>query len=107
MECPTETEPGAAARTCTGGGAVSFQGACAKAAARRHFVWAAVAAALSHFTFLVSQEDSFSPIDSFQGGTHPWFPPRQHLLKVRRVAGLLKRSVGSYGRPIDWGMAQL
>nr|XP_037839976.1 uncharacterized protein LOC119619026 isoform X2 [Chlorocebus sabaeus] len=54
-----ETEPRIAARGLHGGGAGSFQGACAKPGSRRHFVSAAVAVAPSHFMFLARRERSF------------------------------------------------
>lgn len=80
-----ETEPGAAAKTCAGGGAGPVQGACAKPTPRRHFVWAAAAAGLSHFMFLARGQRSLSTVDSFQCGTRPRFSPGQHLVKVGGV----------------------
>ncbi|TEA39610.1 hypothetical protein DBR06_SOUSAS3410051, partial [Sousa chinensis] len=69
-----------------GGGAGSFQSACAEPVSRRHFVWAAVAAGLPYFMFLARRERNLYPVDSFNCGNHPPFPPGQHLVKIGRVA---------------------
>lgn len=98
-----ETEPRIAARGLHGGGAGSFQGACAKPGSRRHFVSAAVAVAPSHFMFLARRERSFHQVDWFLCVRPPPFPPGQHLVLAGGVSELSERSVGGYGCPIDWG----
>ncbi|XP_032107084.1 uncharacterized protein LOC116532094 isoform X2 [Sapajus apella] len=85
-----ETEPRIAARGLHGGGAVSFPGACAKPASRRHFVSAAVAAAPSRFRFLARGKRSFHLVDSFFCGSHAPFPPGQHLVLDGGVSELSK-----------------
>lgn len=83
-----ETEPRIAARGLHGGGAGSFQGACAKPGSRRHFVSAAVAVAPSHFMFLARRERSFHQVDWFLCVRPPPFPPGQHLVLAGGVSEL-------------------